>query len=75
MKLTTNYSLKKPEGSDVVNIEDFNYNSDILDNKLKSVDADLSSLKNKVNTVEAMTVISSSKPSNKIKDRVWIQLI
>ena len=75
MRLTTNYSLKKPEGSDVVNIEDFNYNSDILDNKLKSVDADLSSLKNKVNTVEAMTVISSSKPSNKIKDRVWIQLI
>ena len=75
MKLTTNYSLKKPEGSDVVNIEDFNYNSDILDNKLKLVDADLSSLKNKVNTVEAMTVISSSKPSNKIKDRVWIQLI
>ena len=57
MKLTTNYSLKKPEGSDVVNIEDFNYNSDILDNKLKSVDADLSSLKNKVNTLLKFYII------------------
>lgn len=33
MKLTTNYSLKKPEGSDVVNIDDFNYNADIIDSK------------------------------------------
>ena len=37
MKLTTNYSLKKPEGSDVVNIDDFNYNADIIDNAIQEV--------------------------------------
>jgi len=37
MKLTTNYGLKKPEGSDVVNIDDFNYNADVLDNAIKEV--------------------------------------
>ena len=37
MKLTTNYSLKKPEGSDVVNIEDFNHNADIIDSEIKAV--------------------------------------
>lgn len=42
MKLTTNYSLKKPEGSDVVNIDDFNYNAD-------TIDTNLSNLTNKVN--------------------------
>ena len=38
MKLTTNYSLKKPEGSDVVNIDDFNYNADIIDANLSDLD-------------------------------------
>ena len=42
MKLTTNYSLKKPEGNDVVNIDDFNYNAD-------TIDTNLSNLTNKVN--------------------------
>ena len=37
MKLTTNYSLKKPEGSDVVNIDDFNYNADIIDNAIQEI--------------------------------------
>jgi len=35
MKLTTNYGLKKPEGTDVVNIDDFNDNADVLDAKVK----------------------------------------
>ena len=37
MKLTTNFGLKKPEGSDVVNVDDFNYNADIIDNAIKEV--------------------------------------
>lgn len=37
MDLTTNYSLKKPSGADVVNIDDFNYNADILDKEIKSI--------------------------------------
>ena len=35
MKYTGNYNLKKPEGSDVVNIDDLNDNADIIDQKLK----------------------------------------
>lgn len=34
MQLTTNYKLKKPDGTDVVNVQDFNDNADILDNAL-----------------------------------------
>ncbi len=34
MKNTGNYKLKKPEGTDTVNIEDLNYNADIIDNEL-----------------------------------------
>ena len=41
MKLTTNYNLKKPEGIDTVNIEDFNYNSDIIDNEFNVINTKL----------------------------------
>ncbi len=34
MKNTGNYKLKKPEGTDTVNIEDLNYNADIIDNEI-----------------------------------------
>ena len=50
MKLTTNYGLKKPEGSDVVNIDDFNYNADILDSKIKEVS----------NSVESLELVASN---------------
>lgn len=36
MQLTTNYKLKKPDESDVVNVQDFNDNADILDNVIKT---------------------------------------
>ncbi|WP_246517333.1 hypothetical protein [Clostridium aciditolerans] len=35
MKTTANLGLKKPEGTDVVNIEDFNYNADVIDTELQ----------------------------------------
>ncbi|WP_096636436.1 hypothetical protein [Clostridium cochlearium] len=35
MQETLNYKLKKPEQNDYVNIEDINYNADIIDTKLK----------------------------------------
>lgn len=38
MKYTSNYNLKKPEGTDVVNIDDFNDNADTIDQQLKNVD-------------------------------------
>ncbi|HHV75528.1 MAG TPA: hypothetical protein GXX41_13020 [Thermoanaerobacterium sp.] len=34
MQYTTNYNLKKPEGTDVVNIDDLNANADIIDTEL-----------------------------------------
>jgi len=41
LKYTGNYNLKKPEGSDIVNIEDFNDNADIIDQALKAHDDEL----------------------------------
>ena len=38
MQYTSNYNLKKPEGTDIVNIDDLNYNADVLDQKLKEVE-------------------------------------
>ena len=38
MKYTGNYNLKKPEGFDIVNIEDLNDNADIIDQALKAHD-------------------------------------
>ena len=34
MKTTTNYGLKKPDGTDLVNIEDLNANADSIDTQL-----------------------------------------
>lgn len=59
MKYTGNYNLKKPEGSDVVNIEDLNDNADIIDQALKAHDDALATKETtagaqaKANTAEA----------------------
>ena len=37
MQTTGIYKLKRPEGTDVVNVDDFNDNADILDRELKKV--------------------------------------
>jgi len=34
LKYTQNYNLKKPEGTDLVNIDDLNYNADVIDTEL-----------------------------------------
>jgi len=38
VQYTSNYNLKKPEGTDIVNIDDLNHNADILDQKLKELE-------------------------------------
>lgn len=38
MRTTQNYGLKKPEGTDVVNIDDLNMNADIIDRELGRMD-------------------------------------
>lgn len=37
MKTTTNLGLKKPEGTDIVNIDDINYNADIMDAEIGNI--------------------------------------
>jgi len=37
VQYTSNFNLKKPDGTDVVNVQDFNDNADILDTELKKV--------------------------------------
>lgn len=44
MQTTTNYGLKMPEGTDIVNIQDLNDNSNIIDTKLKELNTSLSDL-------------------------------
>lgn len=34
MQTTANLALRKPEGTDVVNVDDFNYNADIIDTEI-----------------------------------------
>ncbi|WP_315117815.1 hypothetical protein [uncultured Clostridium sp.] len=55
MKTTINYGLKKPEGTDVVNIEDLNYNADVIDQKIKEVDTKASNIKVPVTSVNEKT--------------------
>lgn len=38
MKYTPNYGLKKPGQEDFYNVEDFNENADIIDQKLKEIE-------------------------------------
>ena len=59
VKLTTSFGLKKPEGSDVVNIDDFNYNADILDTKLKAVETQSNT--NKTNITALQTTVNTNK--------------
>ena len=55
MKLTNNYNLKMPEGNDVVNIEDLNYNANVIDNALLqnkndilNINSELDDIKDKI---------------------------
>ena len=48
MKYTQNYNLKKPEGTDVVNIDDLNYNADVIDTELAKCIVNITNLSNTV---------------------------
>ena len=53
MKLTTNYGLKKPGASDIVNIDDFNYNADAIDSAIKTVEDVVSANKTSILELQA----------------------
>ena len=61
MDLTTNYSLKKPSGADVVNIDDFNYNADLLDSKIKTIENQSNTNKSNISTLQSE--VSANKTS------------
>lgn len=52
MQTTANLGLKKPEGTDVVNIQDFNDNADLLDTAVAAKET-LAGAQAKANTAEA----------------------
>lgn len=39
MNYTTNYNLKKPAGSDVINVQDLNDNADLIDSAIKDAES------------------------------------
>lgn len=49
MKNTTNYGFNKPETSDFYNVDDFNENMDILDEKLKEIEETSSNSETAIN--------------------------
>ena len=53
MKYTVNYNLKKPEGTDVVNIDDFNSNADILDTKINFLNEQIDTLETQEDSLSA----------------------
>ena len=77
MKLTTNFGLKKPEGSDVVNVDDFNYNADILDTKIKEIENQSSTNKTNItnNTNLANQALTKANEAFQRGDNVKTQLV
>ena len=57
MELTTNYGLKKPSASDIVNIDDFNYNADAIDSAIQEVKGKVDGLELKA---EKVTIVDSN---------------
>lgn len=64
MQLTPNYGLKKPEGTDVVDIEDFNGNADVLDSKVKELEDGVAEAKKSVS--DGKTLIAAAITAKKI---------
>lgn len=52
MKTTNNYGLKKPDGTDLVNIEDLNANADTIDTKLKTSETHVSDTTKHITSTE-----------------------
>ncbi|PRR85946.1 hypothetical protein [Clostridium luticellarii] len=58
MKTTANYGLKKPEGTDVVNIDDLNTNADTIDTQLKKINDNAGALSS-LNTTAKNTLVAA----------------
>ena len=58
MKYTTHYSLRKPDTTDIVDIDDFNTNVDKIDAEIKKVNQ---SLTNNVSTLTSQLPCGQAK--------------
>jgi hypothetical protein len=58
MKTTANYGLKKPEGTDVVDIQNFNDNADTIDTQLKKLNDNAGALSS-LNTTAKNTLVAA----------------
>lgn len=71
MQETTNYKLKKPEQVDFIDVQDFNDNSNIIDNTLKELDtnkAALTYVDGKVSTINAELDLKADKAHVETKE-------
>lgn len=55
MKYTPNYELRKPDETDVVDIQDLNHNADIIDQKLKEIEEKVGNVEAPVTSVNNKT--------------------
>ena len=68
MKLTTNYELKKPDASDIVNIDDFNYNADAIDSAIKTVEEVVSANKTSIHLLNEELGVNKTTLQNSINN-------
>lgn len=62
MKYTTNLNLKKPDYSDQVDIEDINYNMDIIDSKVGNLSGLTTTIKTSiVNAINSIVIALANK--------------
>jgi len=66
LKYTQNYNLKKPEGTDLVNIDDLNYNADVIDTELAK------RIINSGNVPSIQAGLDASKPAPGTAGRLFI---
>ena len=71
MILTSNYGLKKPEGADLINVEDFNANADMLDEKLAAVEAEMADVKKSVSDGDIAENIITFESRDAAEANVW----
>ena len=67
MKYTPNYGLKKPEQDDFYNVEDFNENADIIDEKLKEIEDGIE------NAEHLRIEVGVSPPENPNSKAFWLE--
>lgn len=70
MNTTTHYGLKKPEQSDLVKIEDLNYNADIIDDKINENEENIATQTARIDNIIALPEGSTTRDAELTDIRV-----